>query len=96
MMAHAIGLAQNELGTFDILWGGYCCSPDLYAYRYDNGSWVNVSEKYPQSQLSTLLIVTGALRPALICDLVKKPANSLSYELPSIRCGKGYWVKFMA
>ena len=54
MMAHAISLARNELGTFDILWGGYCCSPDLYAYRYDNGSWVNVSEKYPQSTVVDL------------------------------------------
>ncbi len=49
MMAHSISLAINELGSFDILWGGYCCSEDLYAYRYDSGNWMNVSDKYPQS-----------------------------------------------
>ena len=49
MMAHAISLARNELGGMDIIWGGYCCGPDLFAYRYDDGEWVNVSEKYPQS-----------------------------------------------
>lgn len=49
MMAHAISLARNELGELDILWGGYCCQPDLYAYRYQNDAWVNVSDKYPQS-----------------------------------------------
>ena len=49
MMAHSISLAINELGSFDILWGGYCCSEDLYAYRYDSGNWLNVSDKYPQS-----------------------------------------------
>lgn len=49
MMAHAISLARNELGGMDIIWGGYCCGVDLFAYRYDDGEWVNVSEKYPQS-----------------------------------------------
>jgi hypothetical protein len=49
MMAHAISLARNELGGLDIIWGGYCCGVDLFAYRYDEGEWVNVSEKYPQS-----------------------------------------------
>ena len=38
MMAHAISLARNRLGELDILWGGYCCQPDLYAYRYQNDS----------------------------------------------------------
>ncbi len=49
MMAHSISLARNELGGLDILWGGYCCGPDLFAYRYDEGKWVNISDEYPQS-----------------------------------------------
>ena len=49
MMAHAISLARNELGGMDIIWGGYCCGVDVFAYRYDDGEWINVSENYPQS-----------------------------------------------
>lgn len=55
MMAHAISLARNELGGMDIIWGGYCCGVDLFAYRYDDGEWVNVSEKYPQSATVELI-----------------------------------------
>ncbi|MGB0288198.1 hypothetical protein [Aequoribacter sp.] len=48
LMAHAVSLAKNASGEFDVLWSGYCCTQGgVYAYRYTANGWVDVSSEYP-------------------------------------------------
>ena len=55
LMAHAISLANNELGGLDILWSGYCCfDGGVFAYRYQDNEWVDVTSEYPNSETTDL------------------------------------------
>ena len=49
LMAHAISLAKNSLGGFDVLWSGYSMDGGVYAYRYVNSTWTDVTTEYPNA-----------------------------------------------
>ncbi len=55
MMSHSINKAKNELSSYDILWGGYCCTADVAAFRYVDGAWEDVSHKYPNTSYIDLV-----------------------------------------
>lgn len=46
---HAVELVPNQAGGMDVIFSGFVNGVDaLQAFRYQNGSWLKVSDEYPQ------------------------------------------------
>ena len=55
LMAHAVSLANNGSGGIDLLWSGYCCfGGGVFAFRYQENRWIDVTSEYPNSQSTDL------------------------------------------
>ncbi len=55
LMAHAVSLASNGLGGIDVLWSGYCCfDGGVFAFRYQENRWIDVTSEYPNSESTDL------------------------------------------